>query len=286
MSHTTETLAAYHLGYNDTDVIVDESTDVPFDRALYSRMKYGDITATKEFANDVADVLLTDAPHLVESPVAPEFLVAYKAVPPACFYLSQYCLERLNVARLEAGVGSGQVRQVYKNQVATTDYAGASPEERQKELSGIGFSLDGSDIDNKPVVVLDDIKITGAAERCMLDVIEKWNPGSVTLGYIAIFNTLQALVRPSVERDLNLSVISTISDLLPAIQADNFVLNIRTLKMALATDAEELAYFLEQVPDAVLNAIVVGAEKTGEDFTVRYQNGLHIARTIQQKRVG
>lgn len=286
MNTTPETLSAYHLAYDAEQNIVDERTNTVFDRETYSRMKYGDTAATKAFATDVANVLIDGMPGLVEDPAVPEFLVAYKAVPPACFYLSRFCLDMVNEARAEHDNEPGRLIHVYKSRVAATDYAAASHEARQKELDGIGFSLEGRRLRDKPVVILDDIKITGSAERKMLEVVAPEDPAVIALGYIATFNEAQAATSPSVERDLNLSVINGINDLLPSIETSNFDLNIRTLKMILSSCPSVLMPFLEKIPEHLLEDIVRGTVDTGVDFVNQYALGHQIASRIQHERNG
>ena len=280
-----ELAAAYHLAYDAANEIVDESGLV-FDRLSYSRMKYGDGTATQKFADDLCGALVEEVPAIVEDRNPPEFLVAYKAVPPACYYLSKHCLDGVNALRADVGNSAGTIVKVHKDKVAATNYAAASPEEREKELSSIGFSLGSHRLTEGPVVILDDIRITGAAERTMLDVLREQNPRLVTLGYVAIFDRVQAQHNPGVENDLNASVVSGVSDLVPMIEKDNFELNIRTVKMILATPVEELAEFASIIPVELLGRIASGAEATGSDFMNQYATGYHAIKTAYDARRG
>lgn len=270
----TETIAAHQLRYNEDNDIVSQETS--FDAATYSRMKYGDRAATLSLADDLSVALATKQPHLVEGEIPPEFLVAYKAVPPACFYLSQYCLDKLNITRNEQGLEPGRLIHVYKSRVAATNYAAASQAERQKELDGIGFSLEGRNITDTPVAILDDIRITGAAEKKMVEVVSPKRPSHLTLGYIALFDVAQAAANPHVENDLNISVVKSILDLIPAVQNDNFDLNIRTLKLILSAQPEDLEKFLEACPDNLSRDLYRGAIATGPDFVRQYSIGQQI----------
>jgi hypothetical protein len=274
MTTTPETIAAHHLGYDANNDIVSSGTN--FEAATYSRMKYGDRAATLSLADDLSEALAAEQPHLIEGETAPEFLVAYKAVPPACYYLSRYCLDKLNITRNEQGLEPGRLIHVYKSRVAATNYAAASQAERQKELDDIGFSLEGRDITNVPVAVLDDIRITGAAEKKMIEVISPKRPSHLTLGYIALFDAAQAAASPHVENDLNISVVKSVIDLIPAVQNDNFDLNIRTLKLILAANPEDLEKFLDACPENLTRDIYRGTIATGPDFVRQYSAGQQI----------
>ena len=282
MVSNPETVASHYLRYDGEMIVDDEGTR--FDSARYSRMKYGDTDATMHFGHEIAHTVAKVLPEVIEDERPPEFLVAYKAVPPACYYLSRYCLDMVNDWRLDYGNEPGRVVHVYKNRVAATNYATASEAERTKELESIGFSLEGRSMDDKNVVVLDDIRITGGAERKMLKILADEKPARLVMGYVALFDAQQAAENPSVENDLNVSVIKGVNDLLPLIDADNFDLNIRTLKLILATDPAILEPFLQQIPERLLDIVLRGAIDTGGDFIQQYGQGYSLTRSIHQTR--
>lgn len=281
---TVETVAAHYLQYDEEGSI--SSNNPGFDPQIYSRMKYGDREASQLLAGQLADTLLNSQPHLTDTKTPPEFLVTYKAVPPACYYLSRYCLDTLNEVRNEAGLEPGRLIHVYKSKVAATNYAIATAEERQRELNSIGFSLEGRQLANTSAVVLDDIRITGAAEKKMIELIQPERPKRLTLGYVAFFDPDQAAVSPHVENDLNASHISSAADLLPAIETDNFDLNIRTLKLILASAPPALEEFLSKCPDNLIQEMYRGSLGTGPDFTQQYHTGHTMLASMAHSRRG
>ncbi|HVX24448.1 MAG TPA: phosphoribosyltransferase family protein [Candidatus Saccharimonadales bacterium] len=270
MSQPIETVANYYLQYDQNDRIADQYTDVAFPADVYSRMKYGSHSATNFFASQLADRLAYNLPQLIEDAEPPEFLVAYKAVPPACYYLSALCLESLNDRRAAVDNEPGFITQVYKDRVTGTNYAMASSQERQAELDDIGFSLPHS-INNTPAVILDDIRITGGAEKKILEVLDNEKPSIIALGYIAIFDPAQAVSRPSVEMELNSTTIQSIDDLLPLIKTSDFDLNIRTLKMMLSSSEVALDHFLRACPAELVGQIHRGTQASGETFVAHYR---------------
>lgn len=272
-------VANYNLALNAQGVAVDETTQAPFDHEQYSRMKYGDRLATQQFAGELATKLIVECPELVTTQAAPEFFVPFKAVPPACFYLSRYCLDILNEARSDEGNEPGQLLKIHKGNVLASNYAAASSEDRQRELKSISFSLDGHSVEGKHAVVLDDIRITGAAEERMLEVLSEGRPTYITLGYIAIFNAVQAANNPSIEHDLNHGLIQGATDLLPAIKNDNFDLNIRTLKMILDEQPADLEAFISACPDSLVQQLYRDATNTGVAFVEHYKTSVAMLKS-------
>jgi hypothetical protein len=285
MSNTSpeahQLVVSHHLEFAGDEIV--DSSGERFDREAYSRMKYGDRSATQVFGQELAQDLIDAQEELVTDAREPELLVAYKAVPPACYYLSRVVLSRLNEARLDYGNEPGRVVQVYKGSVAGTDYAASSQADRDAELRSIDFTLEGRTIADKRVIILDDIRITGAAERRMLEVIDTAHPLSTTLGYIARFNAEQAAQHPAVESELNSSVIVSARDVAGIIEAGEFDLNIRTLKLLLAAPVSELESVLETAPFEVVQAIYEGALNTGVDFTKRYASGFETVKNFYKE---
>lgn len=280
-----ETISSYNLSYENKIVVAEPHG---FDEAAYSRMKHGDRASTQSFAFNLADQIASDVPEFVSGEPAPDFLVAYKTVPPACFYLSKYCLDKLNLVRVENGLEPGRVVQVFKDRVTATNYATTSPAERSKELSSIGFTLNGYSIEGRPVAVLDDVRITGAAEARIVEAIEKGSPSLLALGYIAVFDADQAKQNPSVENDLNTASVTNITDIIPFIEHDNFDLNIRTLKLILGSSSDGFREnFLQSIPTSLLYNIYSGAISSGPDFVEAYRPSINqVKRVLSEHETG
>lgn len=270
-----QTIAVHNLEYASNGDIVD-ANGKDFDAEAYSRMKYGAHGDTKHFATKIAESLKEEAPHIYDTEVAPAFLVAYKAVVPACGYLTRYCLDRINRTRVESGLEPAEMIHVRKESVTNTDYSTASVEAREAELASIGFSLEGQPIDNRSVVILDDIRISGGAEKRILEVIEDepQTPSSVILGYIAVFDAQQAAISPNVESHINTTAVTGITDLVEIVGSKHgFDLNIRTLKLIMGAEPSELEPLLRAMSHRQIEEVVRGAINTGPDFLQKYSQG-------------
>lgn len=257
------------------------SDGAPFDTDTYSRMKHGDADAIRALGDLLADALIEQCPHLITDDAVPTLPVAYLAVRPSCWFLADAVLDRLNAERANRGLPGGRIVQVHKDSVTHTDYAASTQAEREAELARIGFVL-AEPIDSTHCVVIDDVRVTGLAERTVLTALEAADPKSLVTGYIAICEP-ELAASPHVESALNHASITSILQMVPAAQAGRFHLTIRFLKRALASP--ELESFLAQVPAPLVQEMYDGAVATGETFMAGYPDGMATLRAAREREV-
>jgi hypothetical protein len=274
---------AHRLACNGAGGFVEDDGRSAFNVAAYSRMKYGEVTATRHFGKLLAETLITAQPEVLSDETPTDFLVAYKAVPPACHYLSLYCLDHINAKRAVTHREPGRLLQIYKSRVAVSNYAAASQEARQQELNTIAFTLEGRSLCNNPFVLIDDVRITGAAEQKILEVLLPAAPQRLTLLYLAC---LQKDAMPQMEDVLNAAAVRCLADIAAFIRADNFDLNIRTLKRILSSPPAELADFLTGIPVRMLEQLLRGTLATGVAFTTHHDAGYRLLSAVWRERTG
>lgn len=277
-------IAAHNLTIGtDGELASAVSDKAPFSVETYSRMKFGDRMATQELADQLTPVLVEQVPGFTQEAKPPLFAVAYKAVPPACFFLSANCLAAINEVRVNSGLEPGRIVHVYKNKVTATNYADSSHSSRQAELAGIDFSFEGRDISAQTVAVLDDVRITGSAEERMATLIEEQSPSSLILGYIALLDPEQAKQYPSIENEMNTAEVRGIFDVATIISDGAFDLNIRTLKLILGSEREDIESLLQQVDPSIALELYRGAIATGPDFIAQYSDGFTCVEAFARK---
>jgi hypothetical protein len=265
------TISAFHL-IGTRDDLRDARSGEPFDAATYSLMKHGDTDAVAVLAQPLARALLDGEPELLTDPVPPVFPVAYLAVPPACLLLVRAVVRVVDEARAANGLAPSRIVRVAKSSVTTTDYATSSAVERAAELAGIGFRLT-EDVSGARLVIVDDVRVTGAAESVMRAVVAGHGVASVTAAYVATLDRYLT-ADPSIEAALNQARIRSVTDMLTAIHAGRFVLTIRFLKRVLAAPSCERATFLRLCGPEVRRDLLDGARATGSEFCAAYADAL------------
>ncbi|WP_460466686.1 phosphoribosyltransferase family protein [Calidifontibacter terrae] len=243
-----------------------------FDVDTYSRMKHGDAAAIDELGGQLAAELVARHAHLVTDDAVPVFPVAFLHVPPSCYFLAEAVLARLNAARTACGLQPGRIVQVHKDSVTHTDYAASSQAEREAELARIGFRLEGP-VAGTNLIVIDDVRVTGLAEKTILAALREADPAALILGYVAVCSP-ELAASPHVESTLNHATVTSILQLVPAIDDGHFHLTIRFLKRALAS--AELGEFVAVVPRSLVEQMHVGALATGPEFVAGYPAGMAV----------
>ncbi|MBC9957946.1 phosphoribosyltransferase family protein [Yimella sp. cx-51] len=252
-----------------------------FDTDTYSRMKHGDAAAIDSLGAKLAAALVQQCPHLLTDAAIPTLPVAYLAVRPSCWFLADAVLSRVNAARAEQGLQPGRIVQVRKDSVTHTDYAASTQAEREAELARIGFSL-AEPIDGTNCVVIDDVRVTGLAERTVLAALEAAAPATLVTAYVAVCSP-ELAASPHVESALNHATITSILQMVPAARAGRFHLTIRFLKRALASP--ELPEFVAEVPNALVREMYEGALATGPEFIAGYPDGFATLQAAIQREV-
>lgn len=261
---------------------VEDLKGAGLDLNQYSRMKHGQRSALKTLAQELALEVMKEEPVLVKEASPLVLPVAYVKVPPSCYYLSKYMLETLNAERQKNGLAPGRIVRIAKGSVATTDYAAASLEEREKELASISFSLD-EDIAGSHVLLVDDVRVTGMAERAALKALENANAKSITLAYIAtVHEDLQH--SPHIESIINHSSVKNVRHVIPFVQEEDFVITIRFLKYLLKSEVDDLRYFIKHTPNSTLRELLNAAISTGPEFLKAYAPGVSLLRKALKRR--
>lgn len=268
-------IATYHLTGTVQDIR--DSHGLLFDADTYSKMKHGDSRALRNLGRGLADTLREQAPALFTSDADVVLPVAYMAVTPSCYHLAAHVRDVLNDTRIPAGLTPARIVRISKDSVTTTDYAASTAAEREAEMASISFTLD-EPIDGTHVVLVDDVRITGLAERTAVAAMADQAPLSMTLGYVAVVDE-GLIANPHVESVMNHATVTRVTDMLPSIAAGEFVLTIRFLKRVLGAPAADLDAFVAGCPTAVLEEMLAGAAATGPAFVASYATGLATIET-------
>lgn len=246
--------------------------DGDFDLDTYSRMKHGDMRAIAAMGETLTQSVLSGRRELVLNPAPVVLPVAYLHVPPACYYLAQHVAHAITRERAAVGLPRSRVVKISKDSVTATDYATATASERAAEMSRISFSLD-EPVAGAHVVLVDDVRVTGLAEKTALDSMSGQSSASVTAAYVAVVDETLAS-DPSVEARLNHATVRSVADMAEAARSGQMVLTIRFLKRLLAADPAERAGFLSECPQRLLAEMVDGAVGSGPQFVATYAPGL------------
>lgn len=265
-----QTLSLHTLVGTVEDIRDRDGADLDLD--VYSRMKHGDTTAITTLGTELGEALIKRYPALVTDPTEVLLPVAYMSVPPGCYYLSAVVADVINQHRVPLGHSEARIIRIAKDSVTSTDYAASSMAEREAEMERIRFTLEES-VAGAQVVLVDDVRVTGLAERTAVAAMSHQHPASLTLAYVAVVEG-DLKGSPHVEAALNHATVTSIMEMVPAIERGDFALTIRFLKRCLKAEPQELTTFLRSCPTPLLHTMLTGARASGETFLSTYRESV------------
>jgi PRTase ComF-like len=225
----------------------------PFDAALYSRYKYGSAVAADSFARALGHAFLDRYGRLAHQP---RLLIAsspYRRVPTAANALAVRFAAVLNDARAGRGVPPAPLVHIERIAASSGDYGRLSAEARTRLMAANTLSFDRlrPHADGAHLIVVDDVKVTGAHQRCLTRASETLPLGSRTFAHIAAFDGAGTeRPDPALEDSLNHAAISTLDDLAGLVGDSDFTWNVRVCKFLLSpANRDDLPSFLTRMTD-------------------------------------
>lgn len=248
----------------------------PFDRVGYSRFKYGWLPPATDYAIDMAKRLVPELRHVAKGRPIYVISAPYKFLPTASHAIAQELCTMLNVWSVPS-----VLLPFHKTQVGDSSYAKASLEERQAQLDTLGLHLDESLVPGSVFIVVDDIRITGTAEKVTANYLEPLKPYATFYVHAARLSQEEAARHPGIEDELNQSVPHDLERFVTEYEDGEFQLNTRVLRFILERPAEALERFVEYAPQALVDQIHEAAAGTGADYCAKYQRSLDALRPLE-----
>ena len=225
----------------------------PFDAALYSRYKYGSAAAADSFARALGQAFLDRYRRLAHQP---RLLIAaspYRRVPTAANALAVRFATVLNDARAGRGVPPAPLVRIERIAATSGDYGTLPAEARTRLMAANALSFDRlrPHAHGAHLIVVDDVKVTGAHQRCLIRASEALPFASRTFAHIAAFGPAgPERPDPALEDRLNHAAVSTLDDLADIVADADFTWNVRVCKFLLCpANRDGLPSFLTRMTD-------------------------------------
>jgi hypothetical protein len=226
---------------------------LPFSSARYSRYKYGSVAAAEAFARALGTAFAERHPELAR---APRLLMAsspYTFVPTAATTLARGLQPVLNAARAHSGLPPAPLVQVDRASPSAGDYGTLSAQARDRRMAANALSFRRfrpGQIRDAHLLVIDDVRVTGAHQRCLMRASDALPLAARTFLYIASFvSPAGACLDPTQEDALNHAAVRTLDDLAEIVEAGDFAWNVRVCKFVLdPANHGDLPRFLARMP--------------------------------------
>lgn len=280
----TQEFALYYL--NEVGTPVDSVCTQPFIAAHYSRYKYGSTSASDAFASALGHVFQYAFPQLVNSSSLFVASSPYKYVPTAAYVLAHTFFHYLNHLRDNLALPPAQLIKIERRQASSGDYGLLSLEQRHTLMHSNPVFLQQTLPRNADLIIIDDIKVTGAHQNRLIRATDTQTLSSRTFLYILkILNPSPEMLNPAIEDHLNHSCVKNLNDLVDIALAPDFTWNVRVCKFLLnAKNRSALPAFLAHMPDSFLLQLYQNSLGDGYNLMNAYQESYMMVQTALLQR--
>jgi len=264
---------------------------LPFSPARYSKYKYGSVAAAETFARALGAAFCEAHPELA---LAPRLLMAsspYARVPAAATTLARRLRPVLNAARAVYGLAPVPLLRVDRVAASAGDYGTLSAQARDLHMAANVLSFRRfrpAQVRGAHLLVVDDVRVTGAHQRCLTRASEALPLAARTFLYIVAFpGQLSGCFDPAQEDVLNHTAVKTLDDLAEIVEAEDFAWNVRVCKFTLSpANHGQLAPFLRRMPDWFIRDLHRGSRRDGYARMAPYAPSHALVRAELSARAG
>ena len=253
-------------------------TNFGFNPDDYSRFKFGDDLVAKKFGEALADGFIRE--HLLYGPTLRQLVVVsspYSFIPTATFAMKNYFIFRLNRWLAIHDMPVVQETKVHRTITYREDYGELNYEERMRLIGNDSFHIDRAFLEDKTIVFLDDIKITGSHEKMIMKMVKEYAlTNEIFLLYFA--ELVNKEIHPNIENFLNYHCVKSIFDLENIIQSDSFFINTRIVKYILNYEFSPFCIFLLNQSDEFINQLYDMALGNGYHTIENYTQNLNFIK--------
>lgn len=246
----------------------------------YSLFKHGSFKETLAFATLLGSEIAVDI--VTRNSKLPIVFIGapFNKVPVASTFLAHY-------AAMTTMMHTGkhiEVLKVDRQHSYHDDYGDMNAEDRNKSLSGESFTIDPNLLKGKLVYFIDDIYITGAHERRMVNAIEKMKDVcDFNFTFCYFLKLTDPTCDPKIEKLLNNHTID-LNELTGVVSAENTLLvNTRLTKLVLRSDIEVFKAFIASSSLITARQLLIAAEANSYHMHPLYETNYYYLKERLEK---
>lgn len=262
---------------------IEDITNLPFSDREYSVFKCGSLTIAKKYGKQLAESFCQQilSNKLTKQDSIVIFPSAYSYIPCAAALMSRYFIRYVNFWLIENGFDAAMESKVLRKREYAEEYATLDFAERQARLKNDKYYIDTKLTENKIVIFIDDIFITGSHQIMLSQMYEnnsEFLPQEIWFLYYAKLNN--AAVSATFEGDLNYAEIKDIHGIKKLVETDEFEYIIRTVRYILQASEQDFYDFLRRRPLSEKETIYFSAICEGYDTHPKYKDNMQRLKMI------
>jgi len=243
--------------------------DMPFSAIDYSSLKFGCNEVAKRFGYELAEKFFSQN---YEKLTSGNFVVIpspYNYVTNAATSMSKHFVHKLNHLLAFNGGKSVDSSFIHRKVTYTGDFGFLNKEEREKLINQDSFYINKDFLEGKTIIVLDDVKITGAHEDKINAIFDEQNITNDTF-FIYYGNYLKRGVGADIEGAINFAAIKNIDDYIALAQKPSYNLIVRPIKYLFRRTEYEFQKAINALPTELVQEIYYGC--LGENYHLLEEN--------------
>jgi hypothetical protein len=276
----------------DEDGRVYDAAGKDFSTDGYSLFKHGDERWARRFGFEVADALVDAEPEMFGRIRPNEVMIAsfpYKYVPTAAALMVDHVVTRLNHGLSRENKPTvGRIHAFKYPWRASGEhyFADMGEEDRRRILDNVELSVDEGRLSGARLIVVDDIRVTGATEDKFLELLYRIRGlRSLTVVYLCAMDPVVAAADPAIEGRLNQARVKSLDDVAAIVATDEFRWNIRVAKYVLEQrDIRDFGAFVRGLKSSLLLSLYEAVIYNDYHFERKYKRRIQIIRQVVEAR--
>lgn len=220
---------------------------IPFSSIEYSKFKFGDKNIAKKFGFALATGFINEYLKKNSSLRSKQLVIyssPYSFIPTATYAMKDYFIQKLNLFLVNSGCDVVQENKIHRTITYKEDYGDLTAEQRMALIGNDGFHIDKSFTEDKMMIFMDDIKITGSHERVIKRMADEYDLHNEMM-FLYFAELANKEIHPNIENQLNYAFVKNLLDLDKIIKNDSFLLNTRVVKFILGAKFDEFSIFIQ-----------------------------------------
>lgn len=256
--------------------------NLTFSRDNYSLLKFGSIAVAKSFGYEIADKFFEEHKSVLATRDLVVIPSPYRYVKTAAGATTEFFFTRLNELLVLNFNKVAEYSLIHRSGSHTSDYGFLSKEGRKGLLKDHKYSANYSQLENKLLIVLDDVFITGTHEDKLIDFLDEAKvDNDIMCIYYAKFEGTKSA---DIEAELNLSKIKTFEDYIGMFNDQDFELLVRPLKFTMQQEPEYLKLILARSTKNFLEKAYHSFINEGYCYLGKYKEAFEILKSEMSNR--